>query len=70
VPVLDPQTLDQLGGGAPRLREFLAHPLAERRSERVHLPHRGLARFSTVPIEAEDGARVCAESVTLLAWGV
>ena len=43
MPVLDPQALDQLRRVAAGLRELLAHPLAERRREGVHLPHRWLA---------------------------
>src|SRR5688572_29359633 len=41
--VLDPQALDQLRCVAARFRELLAHSLAERRRERVHLPDRWLA---------------------------
>jgi glycosyltransferase 2 family protein len=40
--VLDPQPLDQLRRVAARLGELLAHPLAERRREGIHLPDRGL----------------------------
>ena len=40
--VLDPQPLDQLRRVAARLGELLAHPLAQRRREGIHLPDRGL----------------------------
>jgi uncharacterized membrane protein YbhN (UPF0104 family) len=40
--VLDPQPLDQLRGVAARLGKLLAHPLAQRRREGIHLPDRGL----------------------------
>ena len=40
--VLDPQSLDHLRGVAARLGELLAHPLAQRRREGIHLPDRGL----------------------------
>ncbi len=43
MPVLDPQALDQLRRISARLRELLAHPLAERRRERIHLPNRRFA---------------------------
>ena len=41
--VLGPQPFDQPGGGAARLGELLADPLAERRGKGVHLPDRWLA---------------------------
>jgi uncharacterized membrane protein YbhN (UPF0104 family) len=40
--VLDPQPLDQVRRVAARLWELLAHPLAQRRREGIHLPDRGL----------------------------
>ena len=43
MPVLGAQALDQLRGGTAGLWKLLAHPLAERRRQRIDLPHSGLA---------------------------
>jgi hypothetical protein len=51
VPVLDPEPLDRLGGGVPRLRELLAHALAERRGEGIDLADGRLSH-------ATDGSRI------------
>src|SRR6266568_1484574 len=50
VAVLHPQALDELGRVRPALRELLAHPLAQRCRERVHLLHARLIAPAQPPI--------------------
>jgi hypothetical protein len=61
VPVLDPEPLDRLGRRVARLRELLAHPLAERGGERIDLAD---GRLSHASMEAGSFARVCDDSST------
>jgi hypothetical protein len=66
--VLDPQALDHLGRRSSRLWKLFAHPLAQRRRERVDLPHARLPPFARTfnrhaAIEPKNVCRVCVDSV-------
>src|SRR5919202_599849 len=63
MPVFDPQTLDCLRGGIPRLRKRLPRTLAQCCCECVDL---GDGRLWHAPIEARKGARVCVVFVATL----
>src|SRR5205823_6954337 len=64
--VLDPQSLDQLRSRLRRLRKLLAHALAERRRERVDLPHRRFSVPSHAAIATQKVTRGCDAFVTNL----
>ena len=61
---LGPQPLDQLRSRITGLRKLLARPLAERRRERVDLPHR---RFSLLSHAANWSTAACKDHLAKLA---